>query len=61
MSEYESNTKPKLSHVSNEAKPEILPKKLEHSNFFFTEAPKKTSEFRSTEQTVKISVQFCDF
>jgi hypothetical protein len=32
-----------------------------HSNFFFTEAPKKTSGFRSTEQTVKISVQFCDF
>jgi hypothetical protein len=29
--------------------------------FFFTEAPKKTSGFRSTEQTVKISVQFCDF
>jgi hypothetical protein len=31
------------------------------SNFFFTEAPKKTSGFRSTEQTVKISVQFGDF
>jgi hypothetical protein len=32
-----------------------------HSNFFFTEAPKKNSGFRSTEETVKISVQFCDF
>jgi hypothetical protein len=32
-----------------------------HSNFFFTEAQKKTSGFRSTEQTVKISVQFCNF
>jgi hypothetical protein len=26
---------------------------LPHSNFFFIEAPKKTSGFRSTEQTVK--------
>jgi hypothetical protein len=29
-----------------------------HSNYFFTEAPKKTSGFRSTEQTVKIPVNF---